>query len=77
VDAVAVLVDLPRDLGVGAQRGRQNEANFPLLKDVRRAIAAASLRPGVGHQLHAEGGTVEIRCLAGVAHEKLDVVRAS
>ncbi len=75
-DAVAVGVDVVGDLGVGAERGGQDEADLSLLEDVGGAVAVAGLRACVGDQRHAEGGAVEVGGLAGVADVELDVVGA-
>ena len=76
VDAVAVLVDVAGDVGVGAEGGGEDEADFALLKDVAGAVALAGLGAGVGDEGHAEGGAVEVGGLAGVADVELDVVGA-
>ena len=47
-DAVAVGVDVAGDVGVGAQGGGENEADFSLLQDVGGAVALAGLGAGVG-----------------------------
>ena len=75
-DAVAVLVDVAGDVGVGAEGCGEDEADFALLEDVAGAVALAGLGTGVGDQRHAECGAVEVGCLTGIAYEKLDVVGA-
>ena len=70
------LCDVLGDLGVGAERGGEDEADFALLEDVGGAVAKAGLGAGVGDELHAEGGAVEVGGLAGVADVELDVVGA-
>ena len=75
-DAVSVLVDVLGDLGVGAERGGEDEADFSLLKDVGGAVAEAGFGAGIGDELHAEGGAVKIGGLPGVADVELDVVGA-
>ena len=76
VDAVAVLVDVAGDVGVGAEGGGEDEADFALLEDVAGAVALAGLGAGVGDERHAKGGSVEVGGLAGVADVELDVVGA-
>jgi hypothetical protein len=71
-----VLGDVAGDVGVGTQGGGEDEANLALLQDVGGAVAAAGFGAGVGDQLHAEGGAVEVGGLAGVADVELDVVGA-
>jgi hypothetical protein len=73
-DAVAVLVDVAGDVGVGAQGGGEDEADFALLEDVAGAVALTGLGAGVGDERHAKGGAVEVGCLAGVADVELYVV---
>ena len=75
-DAVAVVVDVAGDLGVGAEGGGEDEADLALLEDVAGAVAMAGLGACVGDQRHAEGGAVEVGGLAGVADVELDVVGA-
>ena len=76
VDAVSVLVDVLGDLGVGAERGGEDEADFSLLEDVGGAVAKAGFGAGVGDEFHAEGGAIEVCGLRGVADVELDVVGA-
>ncbi len=71
-----MLGDVAGDLGVGAERGGEHEADFALLQDVGGAVAEAGFGAGVGDELHAEGGAVEVGGLAGVADVELDVVGA-
>ena len=65
-DAVSVLVDVAGDLGVGAERGGEDEADFALLKDVAGAVAEAGFGAGVGDERHAKGGAVEVCGLAAL-----------
>jgi len=75
-NAVAVLVDVASNVGVGTERSGQDEADFALLEDVAGAVASARLGTCVGDQRHAEGGAVEIGGLTGIAYIKFDVVSA-
>jgi len=76
VDAVAVGVDVAGDFAVGTEGSGEDEADFSLLEDVAGAVALAGLGAGVGDEGHAEGRTVEVGGLAGVADVELDVVGA-
>ena len=76
MDTVAVLVDVAGDLGVGAEGGGKNEADFALLEDVAGTIPLAGLGAGVGDERHAKGSAVEVSGLTGVADVELDVVGA-
>ncbi len=73
-DAVAVGVHVAGDLGVGAEGGGEDEADFSLLEDVGGAVAVAGLRACVRDQGHAEGRAIEVGRLACVADVELDVV---
>jgi hypothetical protein len=75
-DAVAVGVDVAGDVGVGTQGCSQHETDFTLLEDVRGAVAMAGFWACVGDERHAEGCSVEVSCLTGIAYEELDVVGA-
>ena len=75
-DSVAVGVDVAGDLGVGTERGCEDEADLSLLEHVRGAVAVAGLGACVGDQGHSEGCAVEVGGLACVADVELDVVGA-
>ena len=76
MDAVAVLVDVAGDVGVGAEGGGEDEADLALLEDVAGAVALPGFGAGVGDKRHAEGGAIEVGGLAGVAYVEFDVVGA-
>ncbi len=68
------LCDVAGDLGVGAEGGGEDEADFSLLEDVGGAVALAGFRACVRYQAHAEGRAIEVGRLACVADVELDVV---
>ena len=72
--AVAVAADVLRNRVAAAQRRGEHEPDFSLLQNVGGAIALAGLRSRIGHQRHAECGSIEVGGLAGIADVKLDVV---
>ena len=68
--------DVAGDVGVGAKRGGEDEADLALLQHVGGAVALAGFGAGVGDECHAEGCAVEVGGLARVADVELDVVGA-
>src|SRR5262249_12923701 len=67
LDAVAVAAAMPRDIVVLAQRRGDDDADAPLLEDVRGAVADPGLRTGVRGAREAERVLVEVRGLLRVA----------
>src|SRR5688572_28613839 len=59
------------------QRRAEDEGNLALAKDVAGFVLDLGLQPGIAGDLEAEGVTVEVRRLLGVADEELDVVNAT
>ena len=76
LDAVPVGVGVACDLVVGPKRAREDEADVPLLEEVRSAVAKAGLGPRVGGRPEAEGALVEVGGLLRVPNPQLDVVPA-
>ena len=74
--AVAVDAGEARDLVVGGERAREDEAHLALAHHVRRAVADAGLRPCVSLAMEAEGVLVVVGALLGVPDPELDVVPA-
>lgn len=62
--------------GGGLDDRGEDEPGGAVLQDVRRRLAAARLRSGVGDEPHAEGRGVVVRGLFGVAHGKDDRVHS-
>ncbi len=79
-DAVAVLGHMVGQEvapgGGGLDDGGEHEPGGAVLQDVRRRLAAARLRSGVGDEPHAEGRGVVVRRLFGVAHGEDDRVHS-
>jgi len=73
-NAVAVQVDVRGNLGVRTQGRSKHKAHLALLKDVAGAVTATGFGARIGDQRHAEGGAIEVGCLAGIADIKLDMV---
>ena len=77
LDAVAVHVCVPRDLVVGPESARDDEARVALLEDVGRAVAHPRLGACVRGRVEAERALVEVGRLLGVPHPELEVSQPS
>src|SRR6266576_2336359 len=75
-DAIAVLVDVGRDVAVRPQRGRQHQPHLALSQNVAGAIARSRLRAAVGDDLIAKDIPIELRRLLGVTDVKLYEIRS-
>ena len=73
-DAVAVLGDVPADVGAGADLAGEPEPRRAGLEDVLGVVAVAGLRPAVRRDAHPERGGVVVRGLLGVADREVHVV---
>jgi hypothetical protein len=75
-DAIAVPGNVICNGAAGAKRGGEYKANLALLEDVRRTIALAGFRAGIGYEAHAECGSVVVGGLTRVSHVEFDVIGA-
>ena len=73
-DTVSMAANMVGDAAVGAQRGGKHKADSPLLDYIRGAVPQAGFRSGPGDQRHAEGGSIVVSGLTGVADVKFEVI---
>ena len=64
------------DVGLGQEGGGEHQPDFALLKHVAGAVAQSRFGAGVGYQLVAESGLVEVGRLLGVADVEFEVIGA-
>ena len=73
-NCISVSMDMFSNRTLTTQRSRQRKTNLPLLHHVSGTIALPSLWSRIGHQGHAESGSIEVGSLTGIAYVEFDVI---